>query len=219
VSAYVDACYLINLEAVSSEYLARVASAPTRSTHYIVDHDIKARSAVSPRLEELLAHRLFMNQTTLILPDSSAIRVVDFQMPLNARKSDGLGKVDLLGVGDGLSVIELKVLRPGGKADTPLSALLESVGYCAVVKGNFERVASELGDRGHEVSTANLTSLVLAPEDYWCRWERTRKRQEWRPALGHAAAVVASATGLRVGFGSFREEEMDTTLEVIDPLA
>jgi hypothetical protein len=210
---------LIDPEAVSSEYLSRIASAPTRSTNYIVDHDIKARSEGSPRLEELLAHRLFMNQTTLILPDSSTVRVVDFQMPLNARKSDGLGKVDLIGVGDGLSVIELKVLRPGGKADTPLSALLEAVGYCAVVKPNFERVASELGDRGHKVSKRNLAILVLAPEDYWARWDGTRTRQEWRPALGHAAAVVGSATGLRVGFGSFREAELDTRLYVTDPLA
>lgn len=223
VSAYVDACYALDPLAVGNEYLSRIATAPTRATDYIVDHDISGRREDSPRLEELLAHRIFISQLDLRLPDSSSLRVVDFQTPLNSKKSDGLGKVDLLGIENGLCVIELKVLRRGNKADTPLSALLESVGYCAVVNSKFERVASELRGRGHDVATRNLATLVLAPDNYWARWDRTRRPHSWRAALRHAADVVGSATGLRVGFGSFRVEELDRslegTLDVTDPSA
>jgi hypothetical protein len=218
VSTYVDTCYLLDPDAISTEYLTRIVCAPTRSRRYIDDHDISRRREDSPRLEELLAHRIFINQRPLILPDSSAVHLIDFQTPLKSRQSDGLGKVDLLAVDDGLCVIELKVLRRRDQADTPLSALLEAVGYCAVVKSNFERIASEVRDKGHDIQTRSLATLVLAPDTYWARWDRTRRRQPWKAALLHAADVVSSATGLRVGFGSFREEDVGARLDVTDPL-
>ena len=71
-----------------------------------------------------LAHRMFLAGSTISFRDWNPVKIVEFQTPLNAVQGDGMGKVDLLGYGQGLCVIELKVL--GG--DTPLNALLEATG-------------------------------------------------------------------------------------------
>ena len=126
VSTYVEACDALDASALRTEYRSRVASAPTRSQPYIVEHDISGRSDESTRMEELLAHRMYLEQTALLVPDWPPIRIVDFQTPLNSKRSDRLGGVDLLGAGEGLCVIELKVLRPDGRADNPLNALFEA---------------------------------------------------------------------------------------------
>jgi hypothetical protein len=218
VSTYVKACFSLDSETLGIEYRNRVAAAPTRTQPYIVEHDISGRTDVSTRLEELLAHRMFQQETMFLVPGWRGVRVVDFQTPLNARRSDGLGEVDLLGVGDGLCVIELKVLRPDGGADTPLNALLEAVGYCAVIEANAGRIMSELRGAGHEVGTGPPSALVLAPDDYWARWDRTRTEQPWKAALAHAIGVVGEAPGLTVVFGSFEMADVGETLRVTDPL-
>jgi hypothetical protein len=217
VSGYVDACYSLDAVTIRDEYRSRVESAPTRTQPYIVDHDISGRTSESTRLEELLAHRMFLEQTALLIAGWPPVRIVDFQTPLKAKQSDPYGKVDLLGVGDELTLIELKVLRGERDADTPLNALLEAVGYCAVVEANRIQIVDELRDRGYTVSSGGLAALVLAPEDCWARWDRTRTKPPWRDALNKAADVVTEATGLRVGFGSFDVSQVGATLDVTDP--
>lgn len=218
VSRYVEACFALNLDAVRAEYASRIATAPTRAQPYIVEHNISGRAAESTRLEELLAHRMFLEQTVLVVPDWPPVQVVDFQTPLKAKQTDKHGKVDLLAAGVGLTVIELKVLRGTQDADTPLNALLEAVGYCAIVEANQERIVDELRARGHTVAPGGVSALVLAPDDYWARWDRTRTKQPWRKALSVAVDVIIDATGLPVGFGSFDVDEVGATLEVTDPL-
>lgn len=216
VSGYVAECLALDADEVAAEYRDRVASAPTRSSPYVVDHNISGRAEVSGRGEELLAHRIFELGATLHLPGWEPVTVVDFQMPLNSERADGLGKVDLLGVGRGLCVIELKL--PGASSDTPLNALLEGVGYAAVVEANQTWIEDELRDRGHCVGERAASVLVLGPEDYWARWDRTRTTADWRSALRVAGATVSKATGLRVGFGSFDLARIGPSLPVSDAL-
>ena len=218
VSGYVDACHSLNAGSIRAEYETLRLSAPTRVQPYIVEHNISGRTAESTRLEELLAHRMFLEQTVLMVPTWPPVQVVDFQTPLKAKQTDKHGKVDLLGAGVGLTIIELKVLRGTQDADTPLNALSEAVGYCAIVEANQERIVDELRARGHTVAPGGVSALVLAPDDYWARWDRTRTKQPWRKALSVAVDVISDATGLLVGFGSFDVDEVGATLEVTDPL-
>jgi hypothetical protein len=218
VSGYVDASFALDRDAIAEEYHNTIRSAPTRTSSYIVDHDISGRSVRSNRREELLAHRIYEAGATLSFPGWPLIDVVDFQTPLNARRGDGLGKVDLLGISDGLCVIELKALNKSGSADTPLNALLEAVGYCAVITANASTIEKELRHAGRTVTANELSALVLAPNDYWERWDRTRRPAPWRSALAYAAAVVFEATTLRAEFGSFAVNDVGSLIPVADAL-
>ena len=111
-------------------------------------------------------------------------------------------------------MIELKVV--GG--DTPLNALLEAVGYCATVTSNTSTIEDEIRDAGHPVRAGRLSALVLAPTDYWERWDRTRSRADWRNALGVAASTVSEATKLDIGFGSFDPQEIGPSITATDVL-
>jgi len=162
---------------------------------------------------------MYIEQTTLSLPGWPTLKIVDFQTPLKSKRSDPFGKIDLLGAGDELAVIELKVLRADRGADTPLNAILEAVGYCAVVESNLIQISGELRAAGHPVGLGGLAALILAPDDYWDRWDRTRTGAPWRSTLSEAAALVSKATGLRVGFGAFDIERVGASLDVTDPTA
>lgn len=214
VSGYVGACYALERESIAAEYRERVAAAPIRTSGYIVEHDTSGRKPNSRRNEELLAHRMFLMGSTIWFRDWHPVEIVDFQTPLNAVRSDGLGKVDLLGSGRGLCVIELKVV--GG--DTPLNALLEAVGYCAAVTRNAVTIEDELRTAGHQVRTGPPSVLVLAPTDYWERWDRTRSKSDWRAALGVAASTVMEATKLDIGFGSLNVDDNDPSITATDVL-
>lgn len=218
VSGYVAACFDLDGEAIAADFRTLSASAPTRSKN-IVEHNIAGRTAASNRREELLAHRLYEAGATLRVPGWGPMKIVDFQMPLNAARGDGLGKVDLLGAGDGLCIIELKVPSASGSSDTPLNALLEAVGYCAVVQPNSAAIRAELGPLGVEVVGSTVRALVLGPTDYWQRWDRTRQRVDWRMGLAAAAATVMTATGLEVRFGSFEPDLGIDMIAVADVLA
>lgn len=166
-----------------------------------------------------MAFEIYAAGAVLRFPGWGPVEVADFQMPLNRVRSDRLGKVDLVGVGQGLWVVELKVLRKRGDGDTPLAAVLEAVGYCAVVEHNLSAIKQEVEDRsGRAVEEGGLSALVLAPEDYWRRWDRTRTPQDWRSGLRVAASVLSEATGLAIGFGSFREADIGGSIPVTDVL-
>jgi hypothetical protein len=218
VSGYVDQCYMLDAEKIADEYRRVRSSAPVRPS-YVVDHDTSQRRIYSNRREELLAYEIFQAGSVLEFPGWRPFTIVDFQTPLNVHRDDGLGKVDLLGSGYGLCVVELKVHRQGSGQDNPLNAVLEAVGYCAVVEHNSETIRNELRDRGHAVERGALSTLVLAPTDYWERWDRTRTPQDWRSGLRSAASVLSAATGLDIGFGSFNVGEIRAAIPVSDVLS
>ena len=69
VSGYVGACHALVPDYIATEYRERIASAPTRSSGYIAEHDTSGRKAGSRRSEELLAHRMFLEGSTISFRD------------------------------------------------------------------------------------------------------------------------------------------------------
>ena len=80
----------------------------------------------------------------LVGPGGGPFRVVAYQVPLKARRSDPVGKVDGVALlGDGrCCLVELKA--PSGRGDSPLRALLEVLSYAAVIDANRAAFDKEL---------------------------------------------------------------------------
>jgi hypothetical protein len=220
IGGYIDECYSLDGEALRAEYTSLVRSAPTRAEEepYVVEHGTRGRDTKTGDWEKPLARRLYVSRSILVLDTDSQLSVVDYEIPLNSVEADELGEVDLLGVGHGLWVIELKVLRPTNSADTPLNALTEAIGYCAVVQQNKARIESEVRSLGRAVSTGVVSVLVLAPNNYWEFWGTRRDKRPWRPAMAHAAGVITEATEVPIHFGSFDSTTIGPTVPITDPL-
>ncbi|KPK49233.1 MAG: hypothetical protein AMS22_13970 [Thiotrichales bacterium SG8_50] len=194
--------------------------APRRHLHgkdYFVEHSgSNARSATSNRKEEHLAIALMGalhsgNSTTL--PAGESLEIIDYQMPLKARRSDaGVGKVDLVGLvdRDRFAIVELKVRpnsnRPG---DTPLRAFLEALAYCAIVEANATDIAGELKNSfNRQIKIAAPILLVMAPQDYWTGYLGHSAAGEWWPMLRKLAADIAELLGIRSQFVALRNIEL-----------
>ena len=203
LSGWVVACSELDVSALRLEYRQLVEKAPERRNPYVAERNISGRAAISNRDEELLAHDMYECSTVILFDGWQPIHVVDFQTPLNDRHGQGYGKVDLLGAGVGLAVIELKVNRSTSRPDTPLAAILEAVGYAAVVEKNTIRIHKNLKTVGHVTEYGPGAALVLAPDEYWERFEHTSGSVDWRRALVTARQVLVEATDLRIGFASF----------------
>jgi len=154
-------------------------SAPSRHAsgiRYFVDHaGVTSSGGFSNRREEHLAVALWnaaQEGTPLTMPNDDSLRILDYQFPLKAARSDtGVGKVDLFGVVKDTQscVIELKI-HPTGTAlgDTPLRAFLEALAYCAIVEANANDIASEVSANfGVDLAESCPTLIAMAPEEYW----------------------------------------------------
>ena len=108
-------------------------------------------------------------------PGTGRVRLLDYQVPLDARKYDGIGEVDLLGVTNcgRLTVIELKVRSEEGgrRGESPMVALAQGLRYAAVVDANRAAIAQEARDLfGVEISEEPPIVQILAPTTWWCGW-------------------------------------------------
>ena len=119
---------------------------------------------------------LWNEEMPLTIADGAEFFLRDYQFPLKARRDDkGIGKVDLLGTTrqGRLLVIELKVKGDGvnKRRDTPAAAMLQGLGYAAIVQSNHESIASEMKQK-FDCSILNEPPIVqvLAPEDWWQAW-------------------------------------------------
>ena len=132
-------------------------------------------------------------------------QLVALQVPLaESHKSKGWGKIDLLALAaDGQPVVvELKTEE---STETPLRAILEGMANAVAVAENWahlsKRILVSLSAHGRSVMVASgpviPRTLVLAPDEYWKRWEEggAEARREVTPesraavrALRHAAA-------------------------------
>ncbi len=126
------------------------------------------------RFEEHLAIWLCLCGTGgfWLLPDMGRLRLLDYQVPLYAQQKDEIGEVDLLGVTSSgqLAVIELKVNREKG-GDSPPAALMQGLGYAAIIEANQAEIAQEAKRRfDAEVSEQPPIVKVLAPKAWWLRW-------------------------------------------------
>ena len=137
-----------------------------------------------------MAIALWRLRATWTRPDGGWFRLVDYQPPLRASRSDGLGEVDLLGETEEgrMAVVELKVKRrPGSPDDTPLLALMEGLRYAAVLDANRGKVCRDAQRHldAHLKPRAPLVQ-ILAPEAWWTAWcrmnpEARRDSGDWEP--------------------------------------
>lgn len=169
----------------------RDVDAPQRVSPYFQEthNGISSSGASSTRREEHLAlFNASRGNKIFKLPDGRLIDFVDYQTPLKAKQMDeGVGNIDLFGVIDKElpTVIELKIENlDGGRADTPLRALLEGLAYCSIVERNISKIIDEAAvDFDIQLSGNQPTLVVLAPEEYWERYLQNTRAGNWIPEL------------------------------------
>lgn len=209
---------------LKAEYEKLVQSPPRRSgknKDYFVKHADKKSSKKSNRREEILAKGLWKLNHSWSHPRGGRFRLLDYQFPLKAQRSDkGIGKADLLGVTDQgrLMVIELKVKRRDGTcSETPMKALMEGLRYAAIVMANREKIAKEAKDnqciRKHldELGLCSKTEIseepplvqILAPKSWWDAWLNlgwsTRKAAGyWEPEFAQLLRDIEEKVGVFV---------------------
>lgn len=204
LSGFISAVSKFNYKELRVEYEALRATAPRRhqvAKRYLVEHISVAGATSSNRAEEHLAAGLLASGE-LISPGRT-IRLIDFQVPLKARRADkGIGKIDLLGFDQALVVIELKVARPGGGADTPIGAALEALAYAAILEASVDDLALELHERGMSLQEPRPEVLILATEAYWQRWLRGAASGGRREALATFTGGIEKNLGVQIHFSS-----------------
>ena len=218
----------LNGEALEERYQRGVSNAPKRhevGKKYLVGHTAKRPNGRrNGRDDEHLSIALWRRYAegegaTLDLPDGKTVRLLDCQLPLRTAQADkergnedpnaGVGVVDLLGIlPDGrLAVVDLKFLPPqanrGGTGDTPLRALLQTLGHTAIVDANREAIQSELGEAGGQTISEEAPALILlASPRYWelCRKREAQKGAAWIREFERLARESAQEIGVEVWF-------------------
>jgi hypothetical protein len=159
----------LTADELASGYHLMRETAPRRQQAYFSDvrTGITASSGASNRAEEHLAAKLFRGKT-VALPDGKHLRLLDYQFPLKAMRTDaGIGKVDLLGLNaDGrLVVVELK---GGGNTEDRRIALVEGLIYAAIIEANIDLIANEAHAKfGFFVAPDRPAILLIGPHAYW----------------------------------------------------
>ena len=216
-----EAICQIDRDALCLEYKELKRCAPQRaekrSPYFVEDHIGVLETKVKEngnRFEEHLAIALWNLNECCPRHDSGWFRLLDYQFPLRARRSDkGIGEVDLLGVTDQgqLIVIELKV-KPkngNGRGDSPMVALIQGLRYAAIVESNIKMIASEAESRtGDRFKDANIMETspiiqILAPSSWWCGWRElgtsTRnKAGKWETEFCNLITDIEEQLGLTV---------------------
>ena len=155
----------------------------------------------SNRREEHLAVALYnasRGGVAFVLPDQRRLEIIDYQMPLKARRDDWrVGKVDLFAVVDGRlpCVVELKTASESARGDTPLRALLEGLAYCAIVEANAADIASEVAEQ-YALSAPRPTLVVMAPDHYWAGYLDHPRAGRWLPAVRDLVSGLRDTLGL-----------------------
>ena len=179
---------------------------------------VTGSGAWSNRYEEHLAVALYnasRGGAAFTLPDRRPLEIIDYQMPLKARRDDrGIGKVDLFAVADGRlpCVVELKVASTTARGDTPLRALLEGLAYCAIVEANIAAIASEAADR-YALSACRPTLVVMAPDDYWAGYVDCPPAGAWYSAVRSLISGLGDTLGLEVHLLALLDAGCDMGLE------
>ena len=82
-----------------------------------------------------------------------------------------------------------------------MGALLEALAYAAVVEANQDDIADEMDELGWRKPVGRPDVLVLGPETYWDRWDKSRACEGWRDALGTVSAEIRDAVGIDFWLG------------------
>ena len=130
-------------------------------------------------------------------------QLVAFQVPLAERQqSRGWGKIDLLALtADGHPIIV--ELKTDESTETPLRAILEGMANAVAVAKNWSYLSREilasLSAHGRSALVASglviPRTLVLAPDQYWKRWEEggAEARREVTPESRAAVRALRRA--------------------------
>lgn len=218
----------IDPDLLCAEYDKLRAQAPKRhasNKRYFVGHEgrLRATKPANPS-EEHLAIALWRLKTLAPQSGVSAVRFLDYQLPLQAARSDaGIGKVDLLAttIDDRLVIVELKARL----AETPIEALIQGLRYAAVVQANDAAIAAEARVRfGLRVADGPPIVQILAPDDWWRAWcemaPRTRRAAgPWESCFHELAAGVETRLGIAIECGSLQDGGLaDITWDTKGPM-
>lgn len=166
------------------KYVEAKRNAPHRhrsgKSFFVEGHDGRlSGNKISGRFEEHLAISLWRLGDTWPRPGGGWLRYLDYQFPLKeALGNEGVGKVDLLGVTEGgrLVVSELKVppQSGGGRGKSPMDALMQALGYAAIVDANSTDIGKEASRlfAVPSVSVEPPTVQILGPREWWRGWFR-----------------------------------------------
>ncbi len=213
-------------EALAEEFAASVAHAPQRAAagkrYFPKRQRVPRRAKPEELILAALVHR--HRDEPLERPDGGTLRLLDYQVPLQARTPDknepddpnhGIGRAALLGMSDSgrLVVFEVKLVEPDSRrtktGDTPLRALLEGLTKSAVLHANRESVAAEIAERFDlALDTEHPPEVViLGTPQYWalCRQREAQKGAAWiqqmerlAKELGEVAAPPTHYWGIAI---------------------
>jgi hypothetical protein len=197
----------VDIAALCAEYAALQIAAPRRSLagkRYFVGHSgTTPATDKSNRLEEHYAIALANLDRRWPRPGGGWFRLLDYQVPLKARRTDtGVGKMDLLAVTDDekLMIVELKVRnQSGGRSDSPPAALLEALRYSAMVEADFHAISDEVAKTfGVKLVREPPIVAILAPRNWWRAWFDLPAAGNWGPAFAALADAVTARTGVTI---------------------
>lgn len=177
----------INQTKLFEEYYGTQEIAPKRGENPKLEIFQSSHKGILPSkdgdFERHLEGALWNQGMVKIFPQTSNgdIQLLDYQFPLNDQQRGPNLKVDLVGVSTGggnFTVIELKVSDSKGKVnDSPLSALIQALGYTAIIEANLEFIKVALDrkreenpndERWHIPSLDDkLGIMLLAPCGWW----------------------------------------------------
>lgn len=168
----------LNVASYLQAYRSLTARAPKRTQDrpYLGDRTgFPTAERATNRKEEHIAIAMVNAQQGWTLPDGTALELLDYQVPLKARRADrAIGKVDMFGLTEHgrAVVVELKVIgHSGGSGDPPPVALQEGLRYAAILEANLDRIADEFRRRfGREMILERPDIVILGEEDWWLRW-------------------------------------------------
>lgn len=157
------------------------------------------------RREEHFAIAMVNAQQGWTLPDGTALELLDYQVPLKARRADReIGKIDIFGLSEHGRpvVVELKVIgHSGGPSDPPPVALLEGLRYAAILEANLERIAEELRKSfGRQMVLERPDVVILGEADWWSRWLGANDAA--KSALDEKAQDLSQSLDLGIVFAS-----------------
>lgn len=225
ITTFMHEANRIDPEVLAAEYIEVRRSAPQRHKRrpkklYLVEHEGSDKLPYKdPYLEKHFAFNLWKAARSgklMGLPTGEALEILHYETPLTARQSESVGEIDLFGLIDGrlMAVIELKILRKAGGADTPLHAYLEALAYCAIVEKNASDIACEAGNMFKKTLDAGPPNLVvMAPEDYWSKFFNHPKASKWLPILIHLASEIENRTGVAAHFVGLGDSKLFSIAE------
>ncbi len=213
-------------EALAEKYREELANAPRRSDagkRHLVGYNTRLAASRQPSRDAehlsiaLLRHCLESGAGLALPEEGGTLDLIHSQVALKSAAEDkskgdadpnrGVGKIDLLGIGPGdrMAVIQVKYAAPsatrGGTGDTPLRALLETLGHAAIATANRGAIQSEVTAKGgRTMAEAPPIVVLLGSPRYWqlCRKREAQKGAAWIKEMERLAREIEEAFGVTV---------------------